>query len=477
MSTFGPLNFVNVGPHGTFKPSGSVQTCPEDVDAIFHHLRESGAQRLVVHFHGGLIGEGTGMDIAEKMWRLFKDDAHPVTFVWETGPVETVKANILTIHKTRLFKKAQRLIIRHVAKRLGVDIGGRGGGEAPTLNEIDAELGRGGRFGELEAGARDAAMALDAAELDAELGDVEVELEEELEADAEMEEVLEGAAEETDLLDPDIVDAERHGKGIISMASAARRLALVVVAVIKRYMDQRDHGFYPTAVEEILRGLYLADLGAWMWGGMKAAGREMWLADDGPADESSHVGTYFLTRLTALADERPDLTIDLVGHSAGSIAICHLLRTAAERAPGLRFRNVLFLAPACRSELLHEEVVKHPERYQSFRMFTMKDELEREDALVKGVYVRSLLYFISGVLEDVPDAPLAGLHRHARAEQPHTSPELLGVRDFLTAAGKERMVMSRTTSAGAGLNSASRSHGDFDDEPVTTTSLREIIAD
>lgn len=67
MADFGKLNFVNVGPGGTFRASGAVRTTPEDVDAIFEHLRAADTRKLVLYFHGGLVPESAGMATAEKM--------------------------------------------------------------------------------------------------------------------------------------------------------------------------------------------------------------------------------------------------------------------------------------------------------------------------------------------------------------------------------------------------------------------------
>src|SRR5438874_3622153 len=95
MPEFSGLNYVNVGPHGTFTPSGHLATTPADVDAIFKHLADTNKQKLALHFHGGLIDEGAGLDIARKMAPLYAGaGAHPVTFVWETGLVETISTNL-----------------------------------------------------------------------------------------------------------------------------------------------------------------------------------------------------------------------------------------------------------------------------------------------------------------------------------------------------------------------------------------------
>lgn len=477
MPDFGALNFVNVGPNGTFRRSGDLETKPADIDALFTHLRDTNADKLTVHFHGGLIKESAGGAIARKMWELFKDDAHPVTFVWETGLIETVTRNLESLYGTKLYQKVVKYVIRHAGKRLGGSVGARGPGEPMSMNEIQAELRAVKPFDQYDEGARGAAELLDEAEIDAAEAEIEVDIEQDLEADAEVEEALEDEAPQTELLDPALVaeiEADA-GRGIISTAVLARKLAAVVLRVLKRFVRKRDHGFYPTVVEETLRELYLADLGAWVWSGMKDAAEKMWDENTGPITQQSHVGAYFLDRLSELQQERP-LTIDLVGHSAGSIAICHMLRTAAARHPDLAIRNILFLAPACTMDLFRENIVTKPERYRNFRMFTMGDDLEKDDQLVPFVYTRSLLYLISGVLEKDEDHLIAGLELQLRGADPYDTPELDTVSTFLRAPGENRLVLSETKGAGNGLNSASHKHGDFDDDPDTRASLQSIVA-
>ena len=64
MALFSKLNYINVGPNGTFKKSGNIHTVPSDIDAIFAHLTASHSQKLAVHFHGGLVGEAKGEEVA-----------------------------------------------------------------------------------------------------------------------------------------------------------------------------------------------------------------------------------------------------------------------------------------------------------------------------------------------------------------------------------------------------------------------------
>ena len=139
---------------------------------------------------------------------------------------------------------------------------------------------------------------------------------------------------------------------------------------------------------------YLADLGAWVWGNMKDKAGDMWRSNDDAIGEEQHVGTYFLNGLAKLQACR-DIKVNLVGHSAGSIVICKLLAAAAERHAGVSFGDVIFLAPAVRSDIAFAEVASQRGRYNAFRQYTMSDSFERDDSLVtRYLYtITSLFHF------------------------------------------------------------------------------------
>ena len=101
MTDFSHLNYINAGPHGTFRPSGDLNTSPQDIDAIFDHLTQTGADRLVVHVHGGLVSEAKGLRIAKMMAPVYScAGAHPVSFIWETGLIETISRNLTDIYQS-----------------------------------------------------------------------------------------------------------------------------------------------------------------------------------------------------------------------------------------------------------------------------------------------------------------------------------------------------------------------------------------
>jgi hypothetical protein len=127
--TLSPRSYVNVGSHGSFAPSGRLHTTPEDIRLLMGHLRTAATDRMVVHFHGGLVSENEGIAGAERLIRVYsRTRAHPLCFIWETGLMETLRRNLLNIHETKLCKWPMALLARKIAKYLGVSIGAKGAG-------------------------------------------------------------------------------------------------------------------------------------------------------------------------------------------------------------------------------------------------------------------------------------------------------------------------------------------------------------
>jgi len=479
MSELDPLQFINIGPHGTFKESGKLHTTPANVDALFAHLKQHQITRLALHFHGGLVKEKHGQEIARSMNALYRQaNSHPISVIWETGFMETVIGNLTELYQTELVKKLIKFLVRQIAKKLNIDVGGKGPGVPMTDAEIETELDKEDSFVELDEQARQGAEQITQPMLDDMLAEIEVGLEEEITADDELETLLKQEAPQIELLDEKFVKEvrEEEAKGGIPASVLLGALVKVAGQVIGRYLKKRDHGFYPTIMEEIVRALFLADFGKWVWGNMKELAADMWKPNSGPIGESSYAGTYFLAKLAELQQETPYLIVDMVGHSAGSIAVCNMLAAAAQRHPAFHARNVLFLAPACTMDLFYDQIVTHPNRYQAFRMFTMQDHYEKQDRLVPFVYTHSLLYFVSGALEDEVDKPLAGMERYMSGQPPYDDAKLQAVRQFLRATGEQRLVLSKTQGAAPGLGSLALQHGAFDNEDLTRASLQHIIA-
>jgi hypothetical protein len=111
----------------------------------------------------------------------------------------------------------------------------------------------------------------------------------------------------------------------------------------------------------------------------------------------------------------------------------------------------------------------------------MKDEIERADGLLgdgwrRAFYPSSLLYFVSGLLEDEVDAPILGMERFLIAENLFGKPAYPACEDMRLWFGQVpyRLVWS-IDEAIDGRGSASRKHGDFDNEEITLRSLTWMV--
>jgi hypothetical protein len=485
------LTYINIGAHG--KLNGKLHTAAADIDSILAFIRQANTPKIVLHFHGGLVSEEAGELTAQRMVPLYKSaGSHPVVFIWETGFLETVEHNLGDIQNTKLFKKILAYAVQQLAKRLNIPTLSRGAGQREDVNAIEARLFSPGGLQSYEttvfdAQARGGAAQLSSADVETIQEQSQAEIEEQLQTELAEDEVLTTMltreVPSTRLLDPDKVAEGKvdAARGIISIAKLAYSISMVVYHTAQRYLNHRDHGFGATVVEETLREFYMADFGAWVWSGMKAAAQEMWSPNPGLTGDQLHGGRYLLEGLSKLQLERPSLIVDLVGHSAGSIAICMMLKTADSDHIPVKFRNLILMAPACTSTLFHGEIALHPERYQQFRMFTMTDDFETANHLLSIIYNRSLLYLISGVLEsDEVDIPIAGMMRFDTGKDPFTASMLADVRNFLSpAGGSQRNVLARTMvtdpSAASGFRSNAARHQDFNTDADTQDSLVEMI--
>src|SRR2546425_10825926 len=83
----------------------------DDVGRLFTTLSTApGRDKLVVHFHGGLINRQSGMDNAEHLMGYFKDiSIHQMFFIWETGLLEVLTRNLNQIYQEPIF---QQLLMR-----------------------------------------------------------------------------------------------------------------------------------------------------------------------------------------------------------------------------------------------------------------------------------------------------------------------------------------------------------------------------
>lgn len=448
--------------HGVF---GS--TTRQDLDALLAAAAAAPPTvPLVVHFPGGLAEPERELAAAERLLPVYRAaGAYPVFVFREAGLLGAMRRTLTEILDERVLQRLIERVTQLAVARLNP--------AAAPSPRVQSELHTPGEpFAELAVPAEPAPYgADDRDELARELA-ADDELRDEARAIVNWAQLRAGSANAgydrrraTLMSRPVLEDA-------LLEASAARTaggeglgwLALRAMdaldGVLTRFAAGRDHGLYPTVVEELLRALYRDQAGALEWANRKKDG-----ADAFGGDPDRHAGTALLEGLRMLHADAPTRRIVLVGHSAGAIDVCHLLRSAAA-LPGSATFEVVLLAPACDFALLDGAL---DERVDGVRIFMLGDALERADRLLGTRYPRSLLYFASGVLEDEPDAPIAGMERF------HRVPEGEAVRALLATPPNAAIVAPTDADAPDGLRCEATRHLDLETDPATLHSVAHAI--
>lgn len=478
----------------------------ENVVAMLTEAMKS--ERVVLHFHGGLVPEKSGLAIACNLLPVYKaaGNAYPVFVVWKSGPTEILQRNLEEILREELFNSMLQPVIRWTVGKIRAADGSSRAGEIkaalPTIKEIESELGRSDRdaFADLPP-VPDEGTTLNAHE--------QSEFEFDIEHDYAIQRGVLGALlaaghdlpagsraaalgiePKPSLMDPVVLGELAVEEGIRplgSMLGLTFKLLKVVHNVLRRYADQVDHGLYPTVVEEIARELYVAHLAGALWHAMKTETRDTFLDGKKP-----RAGRLIVDALYAAAQGRfPRVT--LVGHSTGAVYINNLLNevrrraSAGEQWPDSGRFTVALLAPACTSADFADMLDSSEELIESLRIFTMDDATECEDKVAGLLYPRSLLYLVSGLAEREDRvsalAPVVGLERYLKeqslVDRLLSSPrgeraKLKRTREFLLSV--PRVVCSPSVvGAPEGWRAGARKHGDFDDDPLVRESLQAMI--
>jgi len=282
-----------------------------------------------------------------------------------------------------------------------------------------------------------------------------------------------------------------HG-GLNSVASAASR-----VASWKPAFERNDvyavHFIWETGLLAELRDVLLGkeDLARDRVGGFVSSwwdsvlekatwplGRPLWkeMISDAevafPAGSGGTVpaGTDSLRRLIA-AVAPPDQggpTIHLVGHSAGSIWLAHLL-ARWNLLGGSPIQNLIFFAPACTHQL-YADLVRPRMRDRSVEelsLFVLSEKDEKDDT-VQGIYRKSLLYLVSSSYQKSASELIGA----------DSGVPILGMAKFFDAFeplknGYKRRVTTYVT--GEDPETTSPSHGDFDNDLATMNTMLRLV--
>ncbi|MGH8381399.1 C1 family peptidase [Pseudomonas sp.] len=101
-----------------------------------------------------------------------------------------------------------------------------------------------------------------------------------------------------------------------------------------------------------------------------------------------------------------DLEIHLIGHSAGSIFLGHLIDLFAARGLEKRINSLHLYAPACTVQFANRHFAPHEALMQTLYLDILSDSNERDDSI--GPYSKSLLYLVSNALEGDLRTPILG---------------------------------------------------------------------
>jgi hypothetical protein len=466
---------------------------------------------IVIHFHGGLVSRDSALAGAPALEKFYRDaGAYPIIPVWKTGAWEVAQDIWLKIAAEALFKILVDRVTGFVHARIKDLMGSRSMSMERSLGPVTASVLADSATGDGDFSADFLGLDVNQIRGQQDLALTpfqEMSLEAAIQTDTELnlvvDAVLQGANLEVEegaralgapkaplplpsVADPAALqelrgDANTRGLGI----GTAVAVITMVSKVINRFVDKSDHGLHATVVEEVLRKFYLGAIGVDAWCKIKE-----YTSDAFDSTTVDAAGTALLEEIKKIPAEQ---RLMLVGHSAGSIFICRLLKYF----DGIEKRfEIVFLAPAATVQLAVDEVVSREPRLAvskngglCFRMYSMNDRFESRDTLVRNVpllgdltwfYPRSLLYLISGILEqdkgvDVVDAPIFGLQRmYMPGWRNAADPAMTKARDFIDRS-PERRVWAVQDHPDARFRSNSTSHGGFG-APVTGNTSMESVA-
>lgn len=474
--------------------------------------------KVLLHLHGGLVAQADGEAVAHALSgngpQAFNAEAdyEQIYVVWRTGALETIRTNWQDLFQNdRLYRALFKHLIGYVSSKIGAEDGsGRSVGLATGLSpaEIERRMNSGADapFADLdravpeEPAARALRLPL--------VTDVEIrgEFGAALQMSAEFSRAIEDLAaavswdasgrsatephgnaalgrQSLARLQRDVreeLETARQtpeGRGLITSAVVLKAMVkhgvAIAIRVIRRLRNGRSHGVHATIVEELARELYGDLIGSAIWGMMKK--------DAGDHFSISSLGTELIEALAGHPHR-----IVVTAHSAGSIWASAMLLAAASKV-GFPKVDLILLAPAVRVREFAEAVDKARPLIARFRMFTMRDELERADAVLGrgtgAIYPSSLLYLVSGLFEEsdgeaAPDAPLLGMERFLNRspewlEDAQEIAAITAIRNFL--AGIPDSAIYSKASGAAGLSTDATTHGDFDNNALTLASVRELL--
>ena len=120
------LHIINLAPDGTLRPSGAFDTPAGQLAETLRALRAAHSDasqppQLTLFFHGGLVSEKAGLEIARHLYPELAENGQtwPLFIVWESGLLETLQGSLVDIVQgSPLFMQLLRKLLKHVARKL-----------------------------------------------------------------------------------------------------------------------------------------------------------------------------------------------------------------------------------------------------------------------------------------------------------------------------------------------------------------------
>jgi len=467
----------------------------ESLKRIFADIARRRPERLVLHFHGGLVSQQDAIASARKLVGEYKESgAESLFFVWESGVTEIISQKLPQIFQENLFQtihvKVSQFVKAKLEKLLRQE-GARGPGLPIDFEEtIQKDIDKGsGMFSEIpiEDIPPDAAPDPDGALTEDEKKEIEKSIDRdsnlrrELSAIAAARLPVGPAAKGADattpkstLMDNEVLEeivppVAEGGRFALSTIVLGKHIVWIVSAVVWRLVKRRDHGPYLTIVEQIMREFYVRAVGRSLWTGMKRSIERAF------GFEPDCGGSALVKEMQGLWQSGVRPRVTLVGHSAGAIYVARLLRALHEKMDESFRVNVALIAPACTFGTLAPALDQAGKRVANLRIFGMGDTIERADAIAGAVYPASLLYFVSGVLEDNRDEPLVGMERYYSTSYVGSGfGDVAFVKGQATLSRPHAYAWSQVSER-EGANCDMTSHGGWVDAAATLASIKFLI--
>jgi hypothetical protein len=464
---------VYVGAGGGFG-TGEDYSSAKQIDNIVDAIANSGKSSVSMHFHGGLVGRESGLEGARSFAAYMQNtNSYPVSFIWETDIVTILKERLLTINESPFFKKMLLKALKKFAERYVPTINSRGGSSKISDEWIREEMSKEVPF----SGWNESQMGVSRGLVSDKqfergerkvTGEIQAELEREFDADADLAILIKEYNKDA--------TPSTGSRSILSFASAIISIAKIVWRCIRRFHNDRDHGFYPTVVEEVLREFYIGEIGAEVWGLMKTKATHMWHASEG----QENVAAYFMNSLIKRMNGSASLQVNLVGHSAGSIAVLNGYRSFFNSSHSHLIKEIILIAPACRFDLF-KDVMKATDPLKGrWSIFALSDEREKTDIMIPVLYPQSLLYFVSGLLEteeegDADDVFILGMERFWKKGSVFENDLMIkGVKEFFSQS--HGAAFAAALEKNMGRRTDGFRHGQIDDDEVTKESIQYLIS-